>query len=111
MSDVIKKILCFVLIFSLMGILMLPASAAVNDGITNEKSRTEISSQTLELVTNLGQYNISKQDQKKILETLANRKTFESIITNKERELEQKPLKIDDKRKGILLTEEFSYTQ
>ena len=96
------------MILSLIGFIILPTTAIINDEITDEKSNQEISFKTLELVNNLDKYNLLKQDRNTVLDVLRNRKTIESAIIKKEKELLQKPLRINDKRKSLLLKEEFS---
>jgi hypothetical protein len=102
------SVICIVLVFCLSGLLILPVTADVTTGITTKNYTPEISSDTLKFVTNLGEYNFSKQDQNRIIQALNNRKSIESLVSNKERELQQKTVTIRDQRQGIRMTEEFS---
>jgi len=102
------KIIRIVLILCLSGILILPVTADMSTSVTDKNLNPEISSDTLKFVANLGEYNFSNQDQNRIIQALNNRKSIESLVSNKERELQQENLTIRDQRKGIRMTEEFS---
>lgn len=108
MSIHIMNVTRIILILCLSGIIILPVAADVNMGVTDKNSNQEISSDTLKFVTRLAEYNFSKQDQDRIIQALNSRKSIESLVSGKERELKQKTLSIKDQRKGIRITEEFS---
>jgi hypothetical protein len=108
MATKMKKLLLIALVLFLTGCIVFPATVMAADGKTSEKTGPEISQDTRELVDNLGGYDLTKQDQNQILEALKSRKQIEAMITKSEKELSQKSLKSNDRRKGVRLKEEFS---
>lgn len=95
-------------ILTLSGILIIPVVADANIDETYKISNPEITSDTSKIITTLGKYNISKQDQNRIIQALNNRESIEALVSKKESELNQKKLTIKDQQKGVKISEEFS---
>jgi len=108
MATKVKKLLLIALVLVLTACIVFPATVMATDGKTREETGPEFSRDTREQDNNLGRYDLTREDQNKILDAMKSRKQIEAMIIKSEKELSQKYLKSNDRHKGVRLKEEFS---